>query len=343
MPSGDVAPGWVLPTCGFGHHQVAARPCAGGRSVAAVPMKGSMCSMISPIYPRRTLRLVTPRLSHPAGRVHAGPLPDDPPRSVSPNRHDPLPVRQSFPGAGTADRSGWGEPRRADPPQGDHVHPNDAAAPPPRPPATAGASGWYLVAGTLAVIGFLLLPVVGLGEDSQTFFYAGISAATTGAVLVGARRIRQERRLPWLLLAAGQFSYTLGDIAYYLAHGVLGNEAFPAPADLFYLLQYPLVCWALVVLVRRRTPSRNAAPLLDASILAIGLGMLWWVYLIGPAAAGVDDAESAASRLVSIAYPLMDLVVLVVAIRLAVGAGANSTAVRLLRAGLVGRLLGDFV
>src|SRR5688500_7326347 len=68
MPSGDVAPGWVLPTCGFGHHQVAATPRAGGRSVAAVPMKGSICSMISPTYPARTPRLVTPRLTHPSGQ-----------------------------------------------------------------------------------------------------------------------------------------------------------------------------------------------------------------------------------------------------------------------------------
>ena len=221
--------------------------------------------------------------------------------------------------------------------------PNYPVAPPFRSPTTASASGWYLAAGFLAIIGFLLLPVIGLGEDAQTFYYAGISAATTGAVLIGARRICQARRLPWLLLAAGQFSYTLGDIAYYIAQGVLGSDAFPAPADLFYLLQYPLVCWSLILLVRRRTPAWNAATLLDASILAIGLGMLWWVYLIGPLATGVDDSESLASTLVSIAYPVMDLIVLVVAIRLAVGSGASSPAFRLLLASLVAMLVGDMV
>ena len=30
MPNGYVAPGWVLPTCGLGHHQVSAKPCGGG-------------------------------------------------------------------------------------------------------------------------------------------------------------------------------------------------------------------------------------------------------------------------------------------------------------------------
>lgn len=223
------------------------------------------------------------------------------------------------------------------------MHPNAPAAPPSPSPAKASASGWYLAAGFLSIAGFLLLPTLGLGEDAQTFYYAAISAVTTGAVLVGARRIRRSRRLPWLLLAAGQFSYTLGDVAYYLAHGVFGSDAFPAPADLFYLLQYPLVCWSLVLLVRRRTPSWNAATLLDASILAIGLGMLWWVYLIGPVATGVDASESWASTLVSIAYPVMDLIVLVVAIRLAVGSGASSAAFRLLLASLVAMLVGDMV
>src|SRR5918994_232837 len=40
MPNGKVAPGWVLPTCGFGHHHVSASPWRVGRSVAELPMKG---------------------------------------------------------------------------------------------------------------------------------------------------------------------------------------------------------------------------------------------------------------------------------------------------------------
>ena len=47
MPSGDVAPGWVLPTWGFGHHHDAAMPVGGARSVTSVPMNGSTDSIIT--------------------------------------------------------------------------------------------------------------------------------------------------------------------------------------------------------------------------------------------------------------------------------------------------------
>ncbi|MFC4068633.1 GGDEF domain-containing protein [Actinoplanes subglobosus] len=208
---------------------------------------------------------------------------------------------------------------------------------------SASASVWFATSGFIAILGFLLLPYIGLGGDGQNFYYMGISAATTWAVIAGAQRVRRSRRLPWLVLAAGQFSYTLGDVAYYVAHAIFDSDAFPSVADLFYLLQYPLVGAALVLLVRRRTPSWDMATLLDAAILALGLGLLWWVYLIGPLATDYDASESLASILVSIAYPVMDLIVLATAIRLAVGAGSRSTAFRLLMASLLAMLAADML
>src|SRR5438874_728477 len=80
MPSGAVAPGWVLPTCGFGHHQVAASPRARGSAVAAVPIKGSTSSRMAAIY-------LVPGYSGDEGCLRGGRRErDDPSRARVPGR-----------------------------------------------------------------------------------------------------------------------------------------------------------------------------------------------------------------------------------------------------------------
>jgi hypothetical protein len=49
----------VLPTCGLGHHHVAASPSDGGRQVAAVPMKGSTSSRMARTVEPRSGEAVT--------------------------------------------------------------------------------------------------------------------------------------------------------------------------------------------------------------------------------------------------------------------------------------------
>jgi hypothetical protein len=54
-------------------------------------------------------------------------------------------------------------------------------------------------------------------------------------------------------------------------------------------------------------------------IIATGFGLLSWVLLIAPYAH--DSSLTTPARLTSMAYPLMDLLVLSVAVRLAVSGG----------------------
>jgi signal transduction histidine kinase len=112
-------------------------------------------------------------------------------------------------------------------------------------------------------------------------------------------------------------------------------------ADAFYLAFYPLLAAGLLLLVRGRAPGRDWASLIDATIITTGLGMLSWVYLIGPNVRAPGLALP--QRLVSIAYPLGDVLLLAVAVRLWRTGGHAAFASRLLAIGLVALLIGDTV
>jgi diguanylate cyclase (GGDEF)-like protein len=89
----------------------------------------------------------------------------------------------------------------------------------------------------------------------------------------------------------------------------------------------------LLVLIRGRISGRDRAGLIDAAIIATGLGLLSWTFLMKPIAA--DPSLSLTERLISLAYPLGDVLLLVMVARLATSPGARTVAYRLLCLALV--------
>ena len=188
----------------------------------------------------------------------------------------------------------------------------------------------YLLVGGAAVAGYFTVP--GMKGNGLVFNLIGLSAAA--AIVVGTLRNRPKRRLPWMLFAAAQVSFVIGDLLYYVF-----DAEFPSVGDLFYLAVYPLLVAGLLMLIRDRTPWKDRASLLDASIITVGVGLLAWVFLIDPYTrlSGLGQLE----RVMSIAYPLMDVLLLAVAARLAVGSGIRTVSFYLIGTGIVGLLATD--
>ena len=188
----------------------------------------------------------------------------------------------------------------------------------------------YLVLGAAAVAGYFTVP--GMKGNGLVFNLIGLSAAA--AIVIGTLCNRPKRRLPWMLFAAAQVSFVIGDLLYYVF-----DAEFPSVGDLFYLAVYPLLVAGLLMLIRDRTPSKDRASLLDASIITVGVGLLAWVFLIDPYTrlSGLSQLE----RVMSIAYPLMDVLLLAVAARLAVGSGTRPISFYLVGTGIVCLLATD--
>ncbi len=190
----------------------------------------------------------------------------------------------------------------------------------------------YLLAGGLAVGCYLLVPP--LAGNKWLFELVGLSAAV--AIAVGVVHHRPRPVLPWLLFIAAQVLFVTGDFFYYTF-----ELSFPSPADGAYLAYYPLQAAGILLLIRCRTPGRDYASLLDALIISVGLGLLSWVYLISPYTHGSD--ESFWSRVVSMSYPTMDVLLFAVAVRLMIGRGARPLAFYLLGASILCLIVTDVV
>jgi diguanylate cyclase (GGDEF)-like protein/PAS domain S-box-containing protein len=168
----------------------------------------------------------------------------------------------------------------------------------------------------------------------------GLSAVA--AVVVGVRRNRPGYALPWWLFAVGLGLYWLGDVYTYSYPKLLHAEVpFPSAGDAIYLTVYPALMLGLLLLVRQRNPRGDRNGLIDSAILTLGLSLLSWVLLIAPYLH--DPTMGVLPKLVSVAYPLGDIILLAAAIRLALDNGKHQPAFYLLSASIVSLLVTDFV
>jgi diguanylate cyclase len=187
----------------------------------------------------------------------------------------------------------------------------------------------YLLLGALAALPIVVIP------DSwwYTAWYDLLGLSAVAAILIGVRRNRPQTRVTWWWLAAGQLLFVVGDLLFDLHERVWQTDAYPSAADGFYLAGYVPLAIGLLLLIRARTPGRDRASLIDATIIATGLGLLSWVFLMKPAA--TNSTLTVAGRVISIAYPAADVLLLALLARLLVGAGVHNTAFRLLAGSLV--------
>ena len=169
---------------------------------------------------------------------------------------------------------------------------------------------WYLLVGALATLPIVVIP------DSwwYTAWYDTFGLSAVAAILLGVRANRSGARLTWWLLAAGQLLFVVGDLLFDLHERVWETDAFPSAADGFYLAGYLPLTTGLVLLIRARTPGRDRASLI-AAIVATGLGLLSWVLLMKPAA--TDSTLDVVGRVISIAHPAADVLLLALVVMLA--------------------------
>jgi diguanylate cyclase (GGDEF)-like protein/PAS domain S-box-containing protein len=197
------------------------------------------------------------------------------------------------------------------------------------------AWGLYLVV-LLAGIPVYFFAVGGLVQ--RVVFYA-YGFSSVAAIFVGLRMHRPGRRWPWLAFAGGLLLFAVGDVAFDV-YAAAGNAVpVPSVADYLYLAGYPVLAWGMVLLVRYRVRGADLTSALDGVMVAIGVGVMAWVLVMAPYAH--DRTLSLGARLVPIAYPALDLLLVAVVVRLLLSRGVRNPSFRLLAASVVSLLVAD--
>jgi signal transduction histidine kinase/CheY-like chemotaxis protein len=156
--------------------------------------------------------------------------------------------------------------------------------------------------------------------------------------LAGTRRHRPAALTAWYLFAAAVFLNASGLLV--LRAFVTGFTSYgPSVADLLFLSMFPCLIGGLALLIRRGHHGEARTALLDTASITTGLALLSWVFIIRPQAA--DATLPVWTRVALTAYPVGDLVVLALMVRLVLGGGSRNTAVRLMLGAIVCFLAAD--
>ena len=195
------------------------------------------------------------------------------------------------------------------------------------------AIGGFVAAGIL-----LSVLSLALSGDTGALVHDGISVVAAAGAFYGIYRNRPDRRKTWMLFALGLALIAAGDVTYDIAVQAFGRpDGYPF-ADILYLASYPVLAIALVRLARSRF---DRATLIDSALVAVALSAVLWYWVITPV---LDSSTgSALQRLVTVAYPLMDILLLVVIVHAVFTLPRWTAAAMFLFAGLTLMLVADAV
>lgn len=190
----------------------------------------------------------------------------------------------------------------------------------------------YVALGAAAVLSYHWLH-----DDA---LYVAIALYCLAGAIGGALRMPPGTRRPWLVLAGAIGLWMAGDITFGI-ETVLGRHPVPPRiSDAFYLVAYPLVAFALVLLVRQ-VGRRDPGATVDALIVALAAATALWPLLFATIIDG--SGLGLGGRLISGVYPCWDVVFVALAARLALTRTLQTGPTLLLLSALTLFLAGDLV
>jgi hypothetical protein len=199
-----------------------------------------------------------------------------------------------------------------------------------------GFLAWHGV----ALVVLRLLAANGWPHALWQAFAGSLSAV---AVLVGVRRHGGGSALAWRLIAAGLLVSAWGTLVETAAWRWFGVGTNPNVADACWLALYPGLIGGLGILTHRRAASEDTGTMMLYTLICVLLnlfvGVLAWELIVWRTQS--DPSLTLANRIVVTLYPLADLIVLALMLRLLLAGGYRNATSWLMTLALLGFFAAD--
>ena len=194
----------------------------------------------------------------------------------------------------------------------------------------------YLTVGAAFVLAYFAMPT----PTAHALFRIPMDLLPIAATVLAIRKYQPKPAFPWRILLAAEVIYVIADSVWAYYHVADARHIpYPNVADASYLSAYCVLGAALWLLIRSRTPKMDTSALIDAAIFVMGAGILSWTLFIG---AFADDLSLPfLNKFVSMAFPLLDLVLLVFVCRLFLGGAARNRSLKILGIAVASMLVAD--
>lgn len=157
-----------------------------------------------------------------------------------------------------------------------------------------------------------LLPSQARPAFFDTWFYSIVLVCTMLLALARPVLVRRHRAA-WACVAFAVTSWSVGDI--YWSAQFSGADIIPVPslADVFYVGMYPLAYAGFILLARAAVTRLPASVWLDGIVTSLAAGAVFSATILTDVLAAAEGDVSAAT-LTNLAYPIGDLVLIVIAV-----------------------------
>ncbi len=192
----------------------------------------------------------------------------------------------------------------------------------PGPEAEPPAKGrvflfhYALATGIIIIVGNALMQHALLSNPDIGLVYSDLIAPAINllaalGLLYGAR---QSRRMgdrvykAWMIMGIAQLLFVFGDVLWAYIELVLQQDPIASPSDIPYLAYYPIFLLGILLLPGMKLTSKERLKMmLDTGIVLISAVLIFWSLVIAPSLEE-SSGEDSLTIFISIAYPVMDLV-----------------------------------